>query len=137
MAKKADIHKTHTKVLQATLIGSAVVLVLIAVIRAFHAPKIHALESADAEHDYGTGIAAFFRRLFKHPIHNSGLTDIQKTKIAVQESVKHNEAYFKTLESSSEMLNHAKLLVKEMIAQGITSPFSQAGLLAVVSKESN
>ena len=137
MAKKADIHKTHTKVLQATLIGSAVVLVLIAVIRAFHAPKIHALESADAEPDYGTGIAAFFRRLFKHPIHNSGLTDIQKTKIAVQESVKHNEAYFKTLESSSEMLNHAKLLVKEMIAQGITSPFSQAGLLAVVSKESN
>ena len=88
MAKKADIHKTHTKVLQATLIGSAVVLVLIAVIRAFHAPKIHALESADAEPDYGTGIAAFFRRLFKHPIHNSGLTDIQKTKIAVQERIK-------------------------------------------------
>jgi predicted chitinase len=55
----------------------------------------------------------------------------------VQESLKFNEAYFKTLEGSGTMLANARLLLKEMIAQGITSPFSQAGLLAVVSKESN
>jgi predicted chitinase len=139
MAKKAENNtdKIGAVMLRGALIGSAVLLVLVGVLRCFNAPKIHALESADSEPDYGTGVAAFFRRLFKHPITNSGLNDIQKTKIAVQESMKYNEAYFKTLESSSAMLNNAKLLVKEMIAQGITSPFSQAGLLAVVSKESN
>jgi predicted chitinase len=138
MAKKADsnINTVGGAFLRGVLISSAVLLILIGIIRSFHTTQKHALESADAEPDYGTGIAAFFRRLFKHPIH-PGLNDNQKTKIAVQEIIKHNEAYFKTLESSSTMLNNAKLLVKEMIAQGITSPFSQAGLLAVVSKESN
>lgn len=120
------------------LISSAISIILIVTIRAFN-KKQHALESAEGEDDYGHGLAAFFRRLFHRPVKTTttGLTDKQKTTIDMQESIKANAAYFKTLTGNGTMLNNARELLKEMKNGGITSPYSQAGILAVVSKESN
>ena len=120
------------------LISSGIAIILIVTIRAFN-KKQHALESAEGEDNYGHGFAAFFRRLFHHPVKTTttGLTDNQKTTIDMNESIKANTAYFKTLTGNGTMLNNARELIKEMKNGGITSPYSQAGVLAVVSKESN
>jgi|GEM_PF-2113840 len=139
MARKINVKKkepTHN-VLVYTLTTTAIVLIVIGVVRACNTKKQSALESAEENDDYGDGFMGFVRRLFKHHPKNTSLSDKQKTKIDMQESLKYNAEYFKTLTASSVMLNNAKALLKEMISQDITSPFTQAGLLAVVSKESN
>jgi predicted chitinase len=139
MARKITPIKQETKhnVLVYTLSATGIVLILIGIIRAVNTKRNPALESAEEKDDYGDGLLGFVRRLFKHHPKNTGLTDEQKIKIDMQESLKYNAAYFKTLLASGVMLGNAKALLKEMISQNITSPYSQAGLLAVVSKESN
>jgi len=67
----------------------------------------------------------------------SSLTTSKKMEIDLAESTKFNDAYFKTLSSSPTMVSNAKTLLSEMNKEGLISPYTQAGILAVVSKESN
>lgn len=135
MARKAiEITESKRPVLAYTLLATGIVLILVGIIRGLNAS--HQLENAD-EDDYGDGFMGFIRRLFKRHPKKSVLTDTERTQIMMHESLKYNAEYFKTLTGSGTMLGNAKALLKEMASQDITSPYAQAGLLAVVSKESN
>ena len=125
------------KILTVSLVAVAVTVLLV-VVHALATKKKTALESADDVDDYGTGLIGSIRRLFKHhPKKSAGLSTEQKTKIDMTESLKANEAYFKILNSSGAETANAKTIVKELEKDGVTDVFTIAGILAVVSKESN
>jgi predicted chitinase len=125
------------KILTVSLVAIAVTVLLV-VVHALTTKKKPALESAEDVDDYGTGLLGSIRRLFKHhPKKASGLSTEQKTKIDMTESLKANEAYFKIFNSSATETSHAKTIVKELEKDGVTDVYTIAGILAVVSKESN
>jgi predicted chitinase len=125
------------KILTVSLVAVAVTVLLV-VVHALTTKKKPALESVDEVDDYGTGLIGSIRRLFKHhPKKSSGLSTEQKTKIDMTEFLKANEAYFKILNASGTETANAKTIVKELEKDGVTDVFTIAGILAVVSKESN
>lgn len=67
----------------------------------------------------------------------NSLTQQQVNRIKMDVSLGANDPYFKTLAASSTMTANAKKILSDMNIEGITNPLTQAGILAVISKESN
>ena len=67
----------------------------------------------------------------------SGLTPGKKMEIDINEAKSFNQQYFKTLSSNGTMYANSKSFLDEMINEGINNIYTQAGMMAVVSKESN